>query len=141
MSTNGLEELRASCLPEDKKPRTKKSTKKNRRLSGQTYTLLYFRVFSGFWRSIQVSPPLPLAVLKPLSKAFGIFPSFPQGNPNIYTYVVPQMELSVCMAAGSISTKDSYRYIFSGRSLPINLIFFWTEWLHCYIHKPCGPLF
>ena len=63
---------------EDQKEHQEKSTR-------------HFIIFlgpSGFsWRSIQVSPPPLLAVLKPLSKAFGIFPSFPQGNPNIYTYL------------------------------------------------------
>ena len=74
---------------EDQKEHQEKSTR-------------HFIIFSGFSGFIKVhtgkTAPV-LAVLKPLSKAFGIFPSFPQGNPNIYTYVAPQMELSVCMPA------------------------------------------
>ena len=104
---------------EDQKEHQEKSTR-------------HFIIFSGFSGFIKVhtgkTAPC-LSCSEAPEQSIWNFPLFSSRQPK-YLYVRRTSNGVVSMYA-SISTKDSYRYIFSGRSLPINLIFFWTEWLHC----------
>ena len=94
---------------EDQKEHQEKSTR-------------HFIIFSGSsgFMKVHTGKPAPsLSCSEAPEQSIWNFPLFSSRQPKYL-----RTSNGVVSMYGSISTKDSYRYIFSGRSLPINLIFF-----------------